>query len=136
MNRTTPSTTSKKTVRDAVQIVAQRAEDAGVELNCDISSDIPESRYDEESIHRAVLNLVTNALDAMEEVESGLIKIQCGHDLEADRLFVSIADNGPRGFPRISRRSFFRHSIRPKVDEERGLVWLSPEKLFVSMMVN
>jgi len=103
----------EKTVRDAVQIVAQRAEDAGVELNCDISSDIPESRYDEESIHRAVLNLVTNALDAMEEVESGLIKIQCGHDLEADRLFVSIADNGP-GIPEDQQEIIFQafHSTK------------------------
>jgi len=103
----------EKTVRDAVQIVAQRAEDAGVEIDSQVTTEIPESRYDEESIHRAVLNLVTNALDAMEEVESGLIKIQCGHDLEADRLFVSIADNGP-GIPEDQQEIIFQafHSTK------------------------
>lgn len=103
----------EKTVRDAIQIIAQRAEDAGVEIDCEFTTEIPESRYDEESIHRAVLNLVTNALDAMEQVESGLIKIQCGHDLEADRLFVSIADNGP-GIPDDQQEIIFQafHSTK------------------------
>lgn len=102
-----------KTVRDAIQIVSQRAADAGVEIRCEFEEDTPESRYDDESIHRAILNLVTNALDAVEEVEQGVVVVKAGHDPDADRLFVSVADNGP-GIPEDQRQIIFEafHSTK------------------------
>jgi signal transduction histidine kinase len=102
-----------ETVQDALSIVRRRAEEAGVEITVDIAEDIPESRYDEESIHRAILNLLTNALDAMEEVETGKILVSCGYDSESDRLFVSVADNGP-GIPDDQQHRIFEafHSTK------------------------
>ena len=102
-----------KTVEDAIQIVSQRAEDAGVEIRCDLQEQTPESRYDEESIHRAILNLVTNSLDAVEEVEDGVVVVKAGHNPETDQLYVSVADNGP-GIPEDQRQVIFEafHSTK------------------------
>jgi len=102
-----------ETVQDALGLVQRRAEEAGVEISVDIEEDIPESRYDEESIHRAILNLLTNALDAIEEVDAGKILVACGYNADSDRLFVSVADNGP-GIPDEQRHKIFEafHSTK------------------------
>lgn len=102
-----------ETVNDALSIVARRAEEAGVEIIVEIADDIPESRYDEESIHRAILNILTNALDAMEEVDSGRILVACGYQPAGEKLFVSVADNGP-GIPDDQLEKIFQafHSTK------------------------
>ncbi|MBD3676705.1 MAG: GAF domain-containing protein [Planctomycetaceae bacterium] len=102
-----------KTVEDAIQIVSQRAEEAGVEIRTELDHETPESRYDVESIHRSILNLLTNALDAVEEVEHGILVVKAGYDAEGDRLYVSVADNGP-GIPEDQRQVIFEafHSTK------------------------
>ncbi|MCA9097601.1 MAG: ATP-binding protein, partial [Planctomycetaceae bacterium] len=48
--------------------------------------------------HRAVLNIVTNALDAVDGTPNAKIILQTALDREHHRLVVTIADNGP-GIP-------------------------------------
>jgi len=62
--------------------------------------------FDEEGIHRAVLNIVSNAIDAVEGIENGAVVVQTGYDKAADMLLVAVSDNGP-GIPEDQRAAIF-----------------------------
>ena len=57
-----------------------------------------EADCDPEGIHRAVLNVVTNAIDAVEGRADAAVLIGVGVDVSAGAVFVDIDDNGP-GIP-------------------------------------
>ena len=50
--------------------------------------------FDADGLHRAVLNVVTNAIDACERRASGAVRIAVEHDLAAGQLRIEVADNG------------------------------------------
>lgn len=56
-----------ETVADVVELMRSRAEELGVQLNYLPATDLPTAHFDPEALHRAVLNIVTNALDAAAE---------------------------------------------------------------------
>jgi signal transduction histidine kinase len=56
---------------------------------------MPVSQFDAEGLHRAILNLVTNAFDALNGQEGAEVTIQTQFDPAADRILVEVADNGP-----------------------------------------
>ncbi len=51
-------------VMEVVQLLASRAKEEEVELKVELSDQLATLRFDPEGIHRCLLNLVTNALDA------------------------------------------------------------------------
>ena len=53
-------------VGDVVELMHSRAEELGVQLACKLCNTMPRVMIDPEGIHRAVLNIVTNAIDACE----------------------------------------------------------------------
>ena len=55
-----------ETVGDVVELMQSRAGELGVQLTCTLSDKMPRVMIDPEGIHRAVLNIVTNAIDASE----------------------------------------------------------------------
>lgn len=85
-------------VAEACELLQGRAEDADLQLDCQYATDLPESAFDSEGIQRAVLNVVGNAIDALEGCAEGTIEVRTGHDQETDELFVAVTDNGP-GIP-------------------------------------
>ena len=52
------------TVHDVVELMQTRASEMQVQLTECLDADIPDALFDPDAIHRAVLNLVTNAIDA------------------------------------------------------------------------
>ena len=54
--------------------------------------------FDAEGIHRAVLNIVINAIDAVEGSDHAVVKVETGLHVESDMLWVAVSDNGP-GIP-------------------------------------
>ncbi len=93
-------------ISDVIELAAARAEECGVSLEFRRGDDVPMAMFDEEGIHRAVLNIVSNAIDAVENVERGAVVIQTGYDKNADMLLVAVSDNGP-GIPDDQRASIF-----------------------------
>ncbi len=87
-----------ETVRDVCELMESRATECHVQLEFQPSESVPESQCDPEGIHRAVLNIVTNAIDAVEGMPEGRITVETGYDQQADELFVIVRDNGP-GIP-------------------------------------
>ncbi len=77
--------------------------------------------FDAEGIHRAVLNILTNAFDAVEGQENPQVTLQSGMDPEHHRLIVTISDNGP-GIPEEAIPKLF--SIFESTKGARGTGWV------------
>ena len=81
-------------VQDVVDMVSARAAESQVSLHVELETDLPEMVYDADGIHRAILNVVTNALDACESSEHPRLLVETAWDREAKELQVLVADNG------------------------------------------
>ena len=55
---------------------------------------MPELLFDPEVMHRAVLNVVTNAIDACEKREQSRVTITTGYDSEQTAAWILVHDNG------------------------------------------
>ncbi len=94
-------------VKDVYELMQARAEEYGVQLNCELAKDLPESVFDHEGIHRAVLNIVINAIDAVEGSEQeGIVLIETAFLVKSDQILVMISDNGA-GIPKDQINKIF-----------------------------
>lgn len=60
------TTNLNEIVREVVDLLAPRAQELGVTLEASLSEKLPTVQADSEGIHRALLNIVGNAIDAVE----------------------------------------------------------------------
>ena len=97
-----------ETVGDVVELMQSRAAELGVTLEWRPVKEIPPVQIDTDGIHRAVLNIVTNAIDASEDVEGGKVSVSTTWDAEA-----MIA-------PRARGRQRDRHPARRGREDLRG----------------
>ena len=65
---------------------------------------LPKVRVDSEQIRRVIINLVDNAIEAMNR--SGVITLETHHDPSASLVRLIVADNGP-GIPAAEREKLF-----------------------------
>lgn len=84
-----------ETVQDVVELMQARAEEFNVELKYAPADNLPLSTFDPEGIHRATLNIVTNAIDAVEGADRAMVTVETGLDPKSDMLWVAVTDNGP-----------------------------------------
>jgi len=87
-----------ETVQDVCELMQARADECGVSFECRFDPDISETTFDPEGIHRAVLNIVTNAIDAVEGTEGGSVTVETRFDVADDEAAIVVSDNGP-GIP-------------------------------------
>ena len=80
------------------ELMQARATECGIEFRYELADDIPQSMFDAEGMQRAILNVMTNAIDAVEGEASALVVLQSHYEQESDMLVVSVSDNGP-GIP-------------------------------------
>lgn len=86
-------------IADVMELMHSRAQDFNVELTWQKESDIPVLIFDPEGIHRAVLNLVTNAIDATaERPEPRRVQVTTRYDESQAKVWITVKDNGP-GIP-------------------------------------
>lgn len=83
------------TVHDVFELMQARAAECSVDLQFHPADNLPLSTFDPEGIHRATLNIVTNAIDAVEGADHAMVKIETGLDPMSDMLWVAVSDNGP-----------------------------------------
>ena len=83
-----------------------RAKESNVEFVFKPDDKIPLAAFDPESIHRAVLNIASNAIDAVHQTEGGAVVLQTGYDADQDMILVAVSDNGP-GIPDEQRDTLF-----------------------------
>lgn len=82
-------------ISDVCELMQSRIEDRNIELTTSIANGIPPAMFDPEGMHRAVLNIVTNAIDALDGRQSPRIEIRAGFDSDQEQLWIEIEDNGP-----------------------------------------
>ncbi len=84
----------KETLGDVIELMQSRAEELGVRLTWDPTVDLPDMMIDPEGIHRAVLNIVTNAIDASEGVQDAEVIVNAEWDKDPHVVRIRIRDNG------------------------------------------
>jgi signal transduction histidine kinase len=106
--------------RDVAEVVAGRAAEKGVALLLDLDPALPPCPADAEGIHRSLLNLVSNALDAVEEVESPRVTVATGAEADGSRVRIEVRDNGP-GIAPEKVDEIFRPFVSTKGSRGTGL---------------
>ncbi len=94
-------------VGDVVELMESYAQECGVELEFSAGDNIPDSSFDPDAIHRAVLNIISNAIDAAEQAEQkGQVAVATKFDPSLQQLIVEVTDNGP-GIPEELKAKIF-----------------------------
>jgi two-component system nitrogen regulation sensor histidine kinase NtrY len=75
-----------------------------IEIRTHFTDPLPRVSIDPEQIRRVILNLVDNAIEAMDR--RGVIDIETRHDVKNSLVLVVVADNGP-GIPPGEREKLF-----------------------------
>ena len=80
---------------EVVELQTVRAEEMGVKLVWQPAEEMPTLMFDPEAIHRAVLNVLGNAIDACEEVDQGQVTVRTEYSESEKMARLVIEDNGP-----------------------------------------
>ncbi|MBN1344116.1 MAG: FHA domain-containing protein [Phycisphaerae bacterium] len=81
-------------VNEVVELVQRNADDRHVMLLAETEEEHPPIPVDPDGIHQVILNLIGNAIDAVEP-HKGVINVKIKFDEEGQEAVITIADNGP-----------------------------------------
>ena len=93
-------------VSDVCELMQSRAQEMQVRFDVKLDETLPPTQCDGEGIHRAVLNVVTNALDAVEERDIRQVLVETTYDPQGRMFRVIVTDNGPGMTPEQQSRLF------------------------------
>jgi signal transduction histidine kinase/pSer/pThr/pTyr-binding forkhead associated (FHA) protein len=94
------------TVNEVVELMQVCAEEVNAKLIWNPPTHFPPVRFDPDAMHRAVLNVVTNAIDAVESREGGEVRLSLQIDPDSQLVELSIEDNGEGISPENLERIF------------------------------
>ncbi len=83
----------KVLIDECLELVAPGANEKHVMAVADVDRDHPAVPLDPDGLHQVVMNLLTNALDAVEP-DKGLIRVVCRYDAENRQTIIEVIDNG------------------------------------------
>jgi signal transduction histidine kinase len=106
-------------VRDIHELLAPRANELGVRLDANLAEKLPIVQADPEGIHRALLNIVGNALDAVEGRPDAHVTIATRLGDE-EWVRIVVLDNGP-GIPPEQVNEIFKPFVSSKGSRGTGL---------------
>jgi signal transduction histidine kinase len=81
-------------VSDIVELMKARASEENVELVWLPAPTMPTLMFDPEAMHRAVLNIITNAIDACHDHNGGRVEVSTQHSQAEKMARVAVVDNG------------------------------------------
>lgn len=105
-------------LEDVCALYSVQFQNAGIKLTEDFSGQIPDSHFDPVSIKRCLLNIISNALDALKEKGNSLI-IRSSLDDEQN-IRIDFIDNGP-GMPEEIMQKIFTPFFSTKRKKGTGL---------------
>ncbi len=79
---------------EVVELMQTRAQELGVALGWHPAEKMPVLLFDPEGIHRAILNVVTNAIDACDGVEHSQVDVATEYTPENHQVRITVSDNG------------------------------------------
>ncbi|QDV33251.1 ATP-binding protein [Tautonia plasticadhaerens] len=107
-------------VGDVVELMQARAAELSVSLEWRPAADATTLHFDPDGIHRAILNIVTNALDAAEGRPDPRVIISNRFDADAQTALVVVEDNGI-GIPEPEQATIFEVFASTKGSRGTGL---------------
>jgi signal transduction histidine kinase len=118
-----------RVAEDVIDVVRGRAEERGVRLDVRLSPTLPPVPADPDGVHKALLNVLSNALDAVEDREDPYVGVQTL--LEPGGLWARIVvlDHGP-GIPPEKANDIFRPFVSTKGSRGTGLGLPVSRKIF------
>lgn len=81
-------------IEDVLDLARKTADDKGVMLISDLEPHMPAIPADPDGVHHVVLNLVTNAVDAV-AANTGAVTIRSRFDEDSHHAVITVGDNGP-----------------------------------------
>jgi two-component system NtrC family sensor kinase len=90
-------------IEELVELSGQKAKYSNVTIHTVLQKDLPSVHVSETEIQQVFLNLINNALDAMEK-KGGTINVTSR--AEGDHITIEVADNGP-GIPEANLERIF-----------------------------
>lgn len=106
-------------VRDVFELLTPRAAELKVKLEMNLADGLPSVQADSEGIHRALLNIVGNAIDAVEERDHPHVTV--GTRLgDEGWVRIVVLDNGP-GIPAEKMSEIFKPFVSTKGSRGTGL---------------
>ena len=107
-------------VENAVRLSQTTLTNSGVHLELNLAPDLPLMEGNLQSIEQIVLNLIINAVQAIDH-DHGRITIATGHQKNDGRIYVSIEDNGRGISPSVSDTLFDPFVTDKKAEAGTGL---------------
>jgi signal transduction histidine kinase len=107
-------------VGEVLELVGPLAAEKGTQLVSKLAPQLPVCPADREGIHRAVLNVVGNAIDAVEESDSPKVVVATSVESDGAWVRVQVRDNGP-GIPAEKLSDIFRPFVSTKGSRGTGL---------------
>ena len=118
-------------LRDVYNLMLSRARECGVTLKLEVAEDIPEAWFDREGIHRCLLNLLSNAidacLDAQCEGKPGEVLLRC-RKAKGGAVEYQVIDNGC-GMDAEVREKIFQRFFSTKGSKGTGLGLMITRKI-------
>ena len=106
--------------REVVELIAARAKELDVELEVSLEESLPITPVDPEGIHRALLNILGNALDAVEDRKAAHVTLGTRRDPEEGWVRFVVLDNGI-GIPPDKINDIFKPFVSTKGARGTGL---------------
>jgi signal transduction histidine kinase len=83
----------KVLIEECLELIASSANDKGAMAVADVEPDHPAFPADPDGLHQVLMNLLINAIDAVEP-QKGLIRVVCRYDSENKQSIIEVIDNG------------------------------------------
>jgi len=113
-------TNLNQVIRDVVELFKGPLQEKGIQLETHLDENLPVVGADPEGIHRALLNILTNALDAVEDRADPKVIIQSLLDSEEGWVRIQVIDNGT-GIPPNKLPDIFKPFVSTKGSKGTGL---------------
>ena len=106
-------------INDCVELIAAAANEKGVMVVADVDPDHPAIPIDPDGMHQVLMNLLSNALDAVEP-QRGLIRVVGHYDADNKASVIEVIDNGV-GIPPSMMKHMFELFHSTKGNRGTGL---------------
>lgn len=92
------------TIREVLEFVQKDAEYKSIKINVNTSPDLPEIKTDYGKLQQILINLINNAIAALDE--KGVLSITATNNVQNESVEISVKDNGC-GIPRKNQKKIF-----------------------------
>jgi signal transduction histidine kinase/pSer/pThr/pTyr-binding forkhead associated (FHA) protein len=114
------ATDVNRVVKDVLELLQGRVKEVGAKLETRLDENLPPVPADPEGLHRALLNILSNAIDAVEERKSPQVAVATIVEGDGDWVRIIVLDNGI-GIPPDKQPDIFKPFVSSKGAKGTGL---------------